>query len=77
MCTDRSERANERCYVTAATMTRIAGRLEKLLNPDDELQGWTITRRTGQVLVVLTYRSGITHSIDISTADPEFINASL
>ncbi len=63
--------------MTAQIMTRIAGRLEKLLNPEDELQGWTITRRTGDVRVVMTYRSGITHSIDISTADPEFINASL
>lgn len=58
-------------------MARIAGRLEKLLNRDDELQGWSLVRSPGRVQVVLTYRSGITHSIDISTADPEFLHASL
>lgn len=63
--------------INAAIMTPIAGKLEKLLNPDDELQGWSIMRSSDNVRVVLTYRNGVTHTIDVSTADPEFINASL
>lgn len=63
--------------MTAAVMTRIVARLEKLLNPEDELQGWTITRSPCNVRVVMMYRTGFSHTVDISTADQEFINASI
>lgn len=63
--------------MNAALLTPIVARLEKILSPDDELQGWSIVRSAKDVKVVLTYRSGCTHSITISAADPEFIHASL
>jgi len=63
--------------INATGMARVAGKLEKLMNPDDALQGWTIQRLSDHVLVTCHYRAGITHSIKISTTEPEFINASL
>ena len=62
---------------TGDMMIRICGRLERLLNPDDELQSWSISRTTHEVRVVLTFRSGCTHTIPFATSEPEFINASL
>lgn len=59
--------------MNAAIMTRIAGKLERLLNPEDELQSWSIVRKTAEVEIVMTYRSGCAHTIHISTADPDFI----
>ena len=61
--------------MNAYIMTRIAGKLDRVLNPDDELQSWSITRRTAEVEVVMLYRSGYSHTIRISTADPDFIQA--
>jgi len=62
--------------MTAETMTRIAGKLERLLNNEDELQSWSITRRASEVEVVMLFRAGYSHTIRISTADPDFIRAS-
>lgn len=63
--------------MNAAGMTKIVGRLEKILNREDELSGWSITRTQTTITVVMTYRSGVTHTIPISPADPDFINESI
>lgn len=63
--------------INAGGMARVAGKLEKLINAEDALQSWTIVRAEHEVLVICLYRSGVSHSIRISTSEPEFINASL
>ena len=60
-----------------AVITKVVGRLEKILNADDDLQAWSIVRTSSSVTVVRTYRGGSTLTTQISTADPEVINASL
>jgi len=63
--------------INATGMARVAGKLELLINPDDALQSWKIERFREYVLVTANYRGGCTHSIKISTSEPEFVNASL
>ncbi len=63
--------------ISAAAMTKLVARLEKILNRDDELAGWSISRSQTAITIIRTYRSGVTHTLPISTADPDFINESL
>lgn len=63
--------------MNAAGMTKLVARLEKILNRDDELAGWSISRTQTSIVIVRTYRSGDTHTLPISTADPDFINESI
>lgn len=56
---------------------KLAGQIERLLNGDDDLQSWSITRTPSEVKIVRMYRHGVSHTVIIPTSDPEFIHASL